>query len=483
MTAKKVKVFERMVLGIVLALGCLWNVGLAETQSQAGAGGKTYVDPGFDLRNQVLVHDKTLYVYERGSPIKPYIYMIVTDEYGNIVRDPGLYEPAGYASMLRYRHTSDPVIRFNRKQQKNIEEFLEWEAAAQVALFFRDSASRALVDVGVIYMTGDTSQLTKAVAKKVARSALRSTVEDMIKNPDNYLRAIAVKLCKDARDELKTVESIALYMQGQEKISYDKLEALEARAREAYSKIVPAMGLITALRPGAEVTSQVKDVLNTMKDRLHDQIPSDFELLTEEKTKTMYGSLGNVINEIYQHYKPYVTYLEEKRRYEAMIDEDYSRAVALVQEKLNNGLELTRGYTTFSKTPVLPPAEAERVAAQHLGTITFREAPKTWTINLPEDFEKVEVATYGYGKEDEQHMYGGWAAWLKVNGKYAWKFTRFDQKLGHFVHDYLQGKEIRGNIGKDSYYDITSMVTPGKNTITYYHHTEGPGFGVKVRIH
>jgi len=74
-------------------------------------------------------------------------------------------------------------------------------------------------------------------------------------------------------------------------------------------------------------------------------------------------------------------------------------------------------------------------------------------------------------------------AWLKVNGKYAWKFTRFDQKLGHFVHDYLQGKEIRGNIGKDSYCDITSMVTPGKNTITYYHYTEGPGLGVKVRIH
>lgn len=467
-----------MVLSTVLALGCLWNMGLAEVQSQEGVGGKTYVHPGFDLRNQVLVKDKTLYVYERAVDFKP--CMIITDEHGNIIKDPSLSEPAGYASMLHYRHTSDPAIRFNRQQQKNIEEFLKWEAAAQVALFFRDSASRALVDVGVIYMTGDTSQLTKVVAKKVARSALRSTVEDMIKNPDNHLRAMAVKLCKDTRDELKTIESIALSLQGKEEVSYDELEALETRAREAYSKIVPAMGLITALRPGADVISQVKDVLSTMKDRLRDQIPSDFELLTEEKTKAMYESLGSIVNEIYQHYQPYQTYLEEKRGYEAMINEDYSDALALVQEKLDNGLELTRGYTKFSKTPVPPPAE--RIVTQDLGTITHYEAPKTWMINLPQDFEKVEVAIYGHGK-DEQNMYGGWTAWLKVNGKYAWKFMRFDQKLGGIIHDYAKGKEVREATGKGSYYDITSMVIPGKNTITYYHYTAGPGIGVKVRIH
>jgi len=128
------------------------------------------------------------------------------------------------------------------------------------------------------------------------------------------------------------------------------------------------------------------------------------------------------------------------------------------------------------------PIEGEPIVTQHLGTITYQETPKTWTINVPEDFEKVEVATYGYGKEDEQHMYGGWAAWLQVNGEYAWKFTRFDQQLGHFVHDYLKGEEVRGSTGKDSYYDITSMVTPGENSITYYHYTGGSGIGVKVRI-
>lgn len=84
---------------------------------------------------------------------------------------------------------------------------------------------------------------------------------------------------------------------------------------------------------------------------------------------------------------------------------------------------------------------------------------------------EVEVAIYGYGKEDEENMYGGWNAWLRVNGEYAWKFIRFDQKLGGIIQDYLKGEEVREVTGKDSYYDIT-----------YYHYTGGPGIGVKVRI-
>lgn len=60
---------------------------------------------------------------------------------------------------------------------------------------------------------------------------------------------------------------------------------------------------------------------------------------------------------------------------------------------------------------------------------------------------------------------------------------RFDQEVGGIINDYVKGKEVREVTGKDSYCDITSMVIPGKNTITYYHYTEGPGIGVKVRIH
>jgi len=129
------------------------------------------------------------------------------------------------------------------------------------------------------------------------------------------------------------------------------------------------------------------------------------------------------------------------------------------------------------------PIEGEPVVTQHLGTITYQEAPKTWTINVPEGSDKVEVAIYGYGKENQQGMYGGWAAYLKVNGKYAWEFTRFDKELGGVIYDHLKGEEVLEVNGKDSYYDVTSIVVPGENTITYYHFSEGPGIGVKVRIH
>jgi len=129
------------------------------------------------------------------------------------------------------------------------------------------------------------------------------------------------------------------------------------------------------------------------------------------------------------------------------------------------------------------PIEGEPVVTQHLGTITYQEAPKTWTINVPEGSDKVEVAIYGYGKENQQGMYGGWAAYLKVNGKYAWEFIRFDKELGGVIYDHLKGEEVLEVNGKDSYYDVTSMVAPGENTITYYHFSEGPGIGVKVRIH
>ena len=479
MTPRKVKVSVHVALSIVLALVCLSTVGLAEPQSQS-AGGKTYINPGFDLRKQVMVNDQTLYVYERGISNEP--YMIITDEYGNIIKDPSLYEPAGYGSMLYRRQSDLQAIRFNREMQKSIEDFLWWETAASVALFSRDIAARALVDVGLIYMTGDTSQLSKGVVKKVARSALSSTVEDMIKNPDNYLRAMVLKLCKDTLQELKAIESAAVSMEGKEKISYDELEALETRSQETYSKIVPAMGLMQALRPEADIISQIEDVWGIMEDRLWDQIPSAYEPLTEARTNTIYESLGNTLNEIYQDCVPYWTYQQEKAEFEALLAEDYSHELALVREKLNNGLELTRDYTKFSKSP-MPLAEAERMVTQHLGTITHQQAPKTWTISVPEGSEKVEVAIYGYGKEDEGNMYGGWAAYLKVNGKYAWEFIRHDKELGGVIYDHLKGEEVLEVNGKDSYYDITSMVTAGENTITYYHFTGGSGIGVKVRIH
>ena len=161
-----------------------------------------------------------------------------------------------------------------------------------------------------------------------------------------------------------------------------------------------------------------------------------------------------------------------------MEQESFRRALISLEVETNASLTALRRLETMGMS-----AEDEQVSTQHLGTITYQEAPETWTITVPEDFSKVEVSIYGYGREDEGNMYGGWNAWLEVNGNRAWKFMRYDSKLGGIIQDYLKEEEVFETSGKDSYYDITSMVTPGENTITYSHYTEGSGIGVKVKIH
>ena len=94
----------------------------------------------------------------------------------------------------------------------------------------------------------------------------------------------------------------------------------------------------------------------------------------------------------------------------------------------------------------------------------------------------VEVAVYVKGK-DETNKYGGWMAYLQINGEYAWQFSRFDQERGGIIQDYIKGEEVVESSGRGQYLNVTRMVRVGENTITYYHFTEGDGIGVKLRIH
>lgn len=126
--------------------------------------------------------------------------------------------------------------------------------------------------------------------------------------------------------------------------------------------------------------------------------------------------------------------------------------------------------------------EPSEVIEEDLGVVHFTESPKTWTVDIPQDFLTVEVGVYGKGK-DEVNQYGGWDAYLKVNGEYVWKFVKFDNEVGGIIKDYIKGEEVKESSGKGKYLDVTSMVEVGENTITYSHYTGGDGIGVKIRIH
>lgn len=133
---------------------------------------------------------------------------------------------------------------------------------------------------------------------------------------------------------------------------------------------------------------------------------------------------------------------------------------------------------------LIPVAQAQEhgVIETDLGVVHYTQAPKTWTINVPQNFNKVEVAHYSAGKI-EANKYMGWNGYLKLNGQYVWEFVRFDATLGGIIYDYIAGMEVRESTGRGLWLDVTGRISAGSNTITYYHYTEGNGIGVKVRIY
>ena len=126
------------------------------------------------------------------------------------------------------------------------------------------------------------------------------------------------------------------------------------------------------------------------------------------------------------------------------------------------------------------PKQPPRVI--NLGLVHYSKAPKTFTVELPRNYVNVEIGVGGKGDEIP-NRYGGWKAWLKVNGKMLWKFKRWNKKEGGIIVDYtLGGKEVGEASGKDVYLNANRFFRPGANQITYYHYSEGPGFYVRVRV-
>ncbi len=118
----------------------------------------------------------------------------------------------------------------------------------------------------------------------------------------------------------------------------------------------------------------------------------------------------------------------------------------------------------------------------NLGLVHYSKAPKTFTVELPKNYANVEIGVGGKG-DKTPNRYGGWKAWLKVNGKMIWKFKRWNKKEGGIIVDYtLGGKEVSEASGKDVYLSATRFFRPGANKITYYHYNEGPGLYVRVKV-
>lgn len=127
----------------------------------------------------------------------------------------------------------------------------------------------------------------------------------------------------------------------------------------------------------------------------------------------------------------------------------------------------------------------EKVYEIDLG-LAYGGRVKTWELDIPEGFVKIETATYGENK-DETNKYGGFNAYMKINGRYAWETVRYNPTTGEDgrnIIDYTistSGTKEREPEGRGSYLDVTKHIKTGKNELTYAHFGGG-GIGIKVKI-
>lgn len=307
--------------------------------------GKTLIDKSYIFRLKVKAKGKLMYVFDAGS------MLIVTDRNGKILRDSSLQNRAAFAVMINRQWLNDYELNEYKRYQKLVKDFINMETKAQIALFFRDTAAKMMVDVGVAYMTGDPNQFTKQVAKstlkKAAKETVKDTIKSMIKDPDSYLRAMAMSMLKKAGKELGDIERQARRLRSAT-ADYETFESFDREIRATYEKVVPAMVLIQGLRPGADVKSQLKSILTTMESRLKDQIPGNFDLLPASKKKNVYSNIGRVIDELYKRYKPYKAYQKELKKYQGLSNKGNSTRRTHYIEKIKYGNTETKGYSHFS---------------------------------------------------------------------------------------------------------------------------------------
>ncbi|MBL7124325.1 MAG: hypothetical protein ISS14_05485, partial [Actinobacteria bacterium] len=112
--------------------------------------------------------------------------------------------------------------------------------------------------------------------------------------------------------------------------------------------------------------------------------------------------------------------------------------------------------------------------------IPYYECPYDYTINVEDNFTRVEIQHYG--EDGRMHKFGGWKAWLTVNESPIYEWESFTEGEGSEWYDYTD-QTYYGDYPPNEYTDITDYIYPGENIITFYHYTEGAGSGIIVKVY
>ena len=68
--------------------------------------------------------------------------------------------------------------------------------------------------------------------------------------------------------------------------------------------------------------------------------------------------------------------------------------------------------------------------------IPYSDCPYEFTIDIKENFTRVEISHYG--QEGSTDKFGGWKAWLKVNGELIYEWLDWDSDTGATWYDYTE---------------------------------------------
>jgi len=119
---------------------------------------------------------------------------------------------------------------------------------------------------------------------------------------------------------------------------------------------------------------------------------------------------------------------------------------------------------------------------EDLGVTTYVMVPRTWTVEIPGNYEKVETTHYDKPTPDTVKKYMGWNGYVEVNGEKLWNFLSWSSVTGGVIYDYALDSQVSESSGSGKWIDATEFFQAGENTVKYYHYTGGDGIGMKIRV-
>ena len=338
---------------LVFCMGCTANA--AQQSFAKGKQSSTLereLSSGFGIVDTVRFEGKLYTLHEGNVEGRPAL-IVVRDDRAQIVRDYDLAIRIARAALLvaRYNNPAE-FAELRRIRDRYVADYLKLQALAEVALFFRDAASEALVDVGAAYLIGDPSvfarNATRKLAREAAQAALKKTVAALVNDPESYLRALTVKALKDAGAEIDAVEREFDEIRDPPKVR--TIEQLHLRLREALATIVPAETLILALRPNAGISGQLQSFLNTVRGKLTENIPAQLIKVADRPVYSRFLEAGDAVDALLAKSALYQTYQRSRKAYLALPDEQ----LAIVPDRIAHGLVVSTRWSEVPSETIAP---------------------------------------------------------------------------------------------------------------------------------